>query len=537
MLKNPLYVYGDELVEVPSHLNFGQFIVTTMWNHGDKVAMINGVTHERLSYRDIVKDAMNIAVSLTRIGVKRGDIIAICSENTQEYWSTFIGISCTGATFTPTNLAYTKDELIHVLNISKPKMIFCSQLAYKIHEKTLRSLSYMEKIILFGTDRPPYTLLYNDLAKDNRNLTLENFQTADVIGQTDTAVILYSSGTTGLPKGVMLTHLNMLTTCNMSSTVNPKESSLTITPWYHTMGLMGNLRIFASGSFFVYLPKFESGLYLKTIERYQISQIVVAPPVLVALCKYQANYDVSTVKQVYSGAAPLRSDTIRAVTDRFPNVSSVLQGYGMTEATLGVTRDTYDKAHLSKTGSVGRVISSFIIKVVDIETRTPLGVNQPGEIYVKGPSVMKGYVGKDGKEDFDDEGFFKTGDIGYYDEDKCFFIVDRLKELIKYKGYQVPPAEIEAVLLQHPSVRDAGVVGIPHADAGEVPRAFIVVQPEANLTEDDIKNLVKQKLSNPKHLRGGVQFIKEIPKNASGKILRRKLREMAQIKNETKSKL
>ncbi|XP_046974858.1 4-coumarate--CoA ligase 1-like [Vanessa cardui] len=536
MLKNRLYVYGDDVVGVPSHLNFGQYMVTTMWNHGDKTAMINGITHERLTYRDIVKDAMNIAISLTRIGVKRGDIVAICSENRQEYWSAFIGTSCTGATFTATNSAYTQDELQHVLNISKPKMIFCSQLAYKAHEKTLRSLSYMEKIIIFGTDRLPNTLSYNDLV-NHTNITLETFRAADVVGQTDTAVILYSSGTTGLPKGVMLTHLNILTTCNVSSTMNPKQPSLTITPWYHTMGLMGNLRILASGSYFVYLPKFECELYLRTIERYQIVQIIVAPPVLVALCKYESKYDVSSVQLVYSGAAPLRSDTINAVKVRFPNVTSVLQGYGMTESTLGVTRDTYDKAHLSKIGSVGRAVSGCTIKVVDIETKVPLGVNQPGEIYVKGSLVMKGYIGKNRSEDFDDEGFFKTGDIGYYDEDGCFFIVDRLKELIKYKGYQVPPAEIEAVLLQHPSVRDVGVVGIPHADAGEVPRAYVVLQPEANVTEDEIKNLVKQKLSNPKHLRGGVQFVKEIPKNPSGKILRRKLREMSQIKNEARSKL
>ncbi|XP_045457529.1 uncharacterized protein LOC123667733 [Melitaea cinxia] len=468
---------SSKIKNIPSHLNFGQYILDIIWSNRDKVALINGATHEKITYREIAQDAMNFAISLTRMGIKRGDTIAVCTESRQEYFGTFIGIVCTGATFTPISMAYIKDEMKHVLNISKPKMIVCSTLAYKTHSETLKSLPFIEKFVLYG-NKVPNILAYDELLKTGVKCTGDNFLAADVEGQTDTAIILYSSGTTGLPKGVMLTHLNIIS----------------------------------------------------------VAQIVVPPPVIVALCKTQGNYDASSVKVAYCGAAPLRSDTIKELRKRFPGVEHVLQAYGMTESSLSVTRDTYDQRHLCKMGSVGRIINGIVIKIVDVETGKPLGVNQPGEIRIKGPVIMKGYVGKDRSEDFDDEGFYKTGDIGYYDEDKCFFIVERLKELIKYKGYQVPPAEIEAVLLQNPSILDAGVIGIPDKSAGEVPRAYVVLRPEAKLSEADVKKFVAEKLSHPKHLRGGVRFVNEIPKNPSGKILRRKLREMAKI-TEVKSKL
>ncbi|CAG9794306.1 unnamed protein product [Diatraea saccharalis] len=204
----------------------------------------------------------------------------------------------------------------------------------------------------------------------------------------------------------------------------------------------------------------------------------------------------------------------------------------MTESTLAVLKGTPDG--LQKPGSVGVVAPGITIKVVDVETRQPLGPNQTGELCIKGPLIMKGYVGIDNKEVFDSEGFFPSGDIGYYDDDKYFFIVDRLKELIKYKGFQVAPAELEGLLLKHEAVRDAGVVGVYDKAAGEVPLAFVVTQPDKKVTEKKLQQYVAERLSNPKHLRGGVRFISEIPKNPSGKIIRRQLRKMAK---EVRSKI
>ncbi|CAG9573672.1 unnamed protein product [Danaus chrysippus] len=337
------------------------------------------------------------------------------------------------------------------------------------------------------------------------------------------------------PVSTIQEHLKQIGKCEFSSlkpqSLNPNLVTLFVAPWYHAMGLIGSLRVFATGTLLLYLPKFQCDQYLETIEKYKVGQLVVAPPVFVILSKYPSKYDVSSVVAAYSGAAPLKKETIEAAKKRFPNLKYVCQGYGMTETTFSIARDTYEAAHLSKIGGVGRIGTCVDIKVVDIETRQPLGPNCKGEICVKGALVMKGYVGKDRGNDFDDEGFYKTGDIGYYDEDKYFFIVERLKELIKYKGYQVPPAEIEAVLIQHPDILEAGVVGVQH-EAGEVPLAFVARRPGSNLTVEEVKSFVAEKLSNPKHLRGGVRFVEEIPKNPSGKILRKKLREM--LKNKSK---
>ncbi|KAI5643681.1 AMP-binding enzyme domain-containing protein [Phthorimaea operculella] len=427
----------------------------------------------------------------------------------------------------------------HVINISIPTCVFCSPTAYKIHYKTLKQ--NFKIIVLFGEEKVKNTVSYNSIAFPNnvtnnelfnvktkelsRDVKYEEFEIPDVDGQIDTAMVLYSSGTTGLPKGVMLTHLNILTACYQQVAYDPTQLTLTITPWYHTMGMIGNLSALFTGRAIVYIPKFEPQLYLNTIEKYKVAQLTVVPPVLVLLTKLQFTQDVSSVRMIYSGAAPLRSDTTQALKTKFPN-AMVLQGYGMTEVTLAATRDILSRAHLAKTGGVGIPVGAVRIKVADLETGEALGPYKQGEICVKGAMVMKGYVGVNPDTWRDKEGYLRTGDIGYYDEDCCFFIVDRLKELIKYKGYQVPPAEIEAVLLTHPAVKDAGVVAKEHKEGGEVPVAFLVRQPGASVTEDEVKKFVAERLSNPKHLRGGVVFVEQIPKSASGKILRKDLKQM-----------
>ncbi|XP_046974994.1 4-coumarate--CoA ligase 1-like [Vanessa cardui] len=543
MLKNPKYIYGPSDRLIPASINFGEFMLKKINEHNDKVALINGSTHDQQTYHQLQQEAINLAVSLTHLGVKKGDVIAISSENRREFWSTLIGSSCTGAIVTTINVGYTNDELKHVMSIAKPKYIFCSPFAYKSHMKIYKSLGHLKQIFLFGDEGPSNTILYKDLAipsndvtknnvkryKITRNVTFEEFQVVDVEGQNDVVLILYSSGTTGLPKGVMLTHLNVITLCSPSFVLPPLKP-LNITPWYHAMGLISTLANFCKGVTSVYLPKFEVELYLKTIEKYEISQLAVVPAMLIALCKSNLQYDTSSVQIIFCGAAPLYEETAQAVKKRFPSAQAVLQGYGMTETTLAISVNFNPE----KLGSVGSVISHTVAKVVNPETREPLGPNEKGEICVKSIMGMKGYVGKDRREDFDDEGFLKTGDIGYYDEEGYLYIVDRLKELIKYKAYQVPPAEIEAVLLKHPDIRDAGVIGIPHPTAGEVPLAFVVLQPGRTLTEKDVQDFVAERLSNPKHLRGGVKFINEIPKNQTGKILRKELRKMAK---STKSKL
>lgn len=251
----------------------------------------------------------------------------------------------------------------------------------------------------------------------------------------------------------------------------------------------------------------------------------MAPPVMVLLSKSPVvdHYDLSSLKVIWCGAAPLSKELEMAVQKRL-GIQAIRQGYGMTEGTLAFCLQT---DHCHSFGSVGCLNAGVWGRVIDPETGSLLGVKERGEIHFKGDCVMRGYIGNQQATNatIDRDGWLHTGDVGYYDENGEWFIVDRLKELIKYKGYQVPPAELEAILLTHDGIKDAAVIGIPDAVAGEMAFAFVVKQPNVSLTEKEVYDYVADRVSRPKRLHGGVTFIAEIPKNATGKILRRDLRD------------
>lgn len=318
---------------------------------------------------------------------------------------------------------------------------------------------------------------------------------------------------------------------------------ITFLPWFHRFGFGVLIYLATVQIETVSLSKFDSELYLSVIQRYKITSTVLAPPVVVLLAKDKMvdHFDLSSLKEIFTGAAPLQADTELAVLKRLPSVKIIRQGYGMTEGLTLVICPCPPHEEV-KRGSIGILPKGTEMKVVDVDTGKLLGPYKQGEFRFRGPQIMMGYVGNEEatKNSFDEDGFLRTGDVGYYDNDGYFFIVDRLKELIKYKGFQVPPAELESLLLTHPDVKDAAVVGIPDERCGELPMAFIVRQPvkegEKPVMGAEIIQFVADRSSPAKRLHGGVRFVEEIPKNPSGKILRRVLREMLNS-NGAKSKL
>jgi acyl-CoA synthetase (AMP-forming)/AMP-acid ligase II len=349
---------------------------------------------------------------------------------------------------------------------------------------------------------------------------------ATVDPRRDLAVLPYSSGTTGLPKGVMLTHYNLVANILQSSCVmtalDEDSTMLGVLPFFHIYGLVVimNLGLYR-GATIVTMPRFELEACLEAIQKYRITYANVVPPMVLALAKHPAvdKYDLSSLRGVFSGAAPLGENVAAAAGARLG--CPVIQGYGLTE-TSPVTHVTRVDSERIRVGGIGPPIPNTEAKILDVSTGAELGPGQEGEICVRGPQVMRGYLNRPEATAamIDPEGWLHTGDVGYVDEEGCFFVVDRVKELIKYKGMQIAPAELEAVLLAHPAVADAAVIPVPNEEAGEMPKAFVVLRGEA--TAEQIMAFVAERVAPYKKIRC-LEIADQIPKSPSGKILRRVL--------------
>ncbi|CAG9798396.1 unnamed protein product [Chironomus riparius] len=536
MERDPNVVFMGELEDSLDYATFGDLLVKSLKSGVNKTSLINGLTDQRWTFNDVLMESTKAAKALYGSGIRQNDVISILSDNRIEFAAISYGTLFLNATIAPINIAYTERELKHALDISRPKYVFISEAA-KESLKVIKSLSYVELIILIdgGVEDSRQITLRNFIAKyGNNNLNVEKIVQQPLKIFDQTAVIFMSSGTTGLPKGVELSQGNLIACAvenfrrvRINQQLFGELDTLSVVPWFHAMGFMGKIWCTTSSlATYVFLNKFEPDVYLECIQKYNIVSLLIPPPIIVFLAKSPLfyKYDLSSLRYIICGAAPLSKELEDQVKARFGNNLKVMQGYGQTEATLAVV---LCEIASSKPGSVGEVVKGTYGKVID-DNGNSASPYKVGELCFKGPSVMRGYRNNPEATaiTIDTNGWLHSGDLGYYDVDYQFFIVDRLKELIKYKGYQVPPAELEGILLSHPKIGDAGVIGIPDELAGELPFAFVVKEEDIEITEQEVKDYVAKNVSNPKWLRGGVKFVHEIPKNPSGKILRREMREI-----------
>ncbi|XP_055543015.1 uncharacterized protein LOC129728590 [Wyeomyia smithii] len=539
---NEKYIfYGgptEESVEAGCQ-SLGALIIKRLRENGDCVAFTDGVTGESTTSSDMLEQSVRLANRFHRIGIKKNTVVAIMCENRLELPLVTFAATYMSAIPVLLNPAYTSAELEHVLKLTTPKAVFVSPIAMDTLLSVYRKVPSIKLTVLFEATKKPNNkiTLFRELFDRNKLKNAKFFTPQPVNLHKQVAMMVLSSGTTGLPKAVQLTHYNLMAVLAYSredlknSGLPPNIRGLGLLPFFHIYGYMVLLGAFCNNREIVSLPRFEPKLFLSTIQNYKIFGAALVPPLMVFLAKHPLvdQYDLSSLMLVGCGAAPLSKEIEEMVQQRLPNIQLIRTGYGMSETSLGVlTRIS------GKPGSVGRVNRMSWVKIVDIETGKTLGPNQVGEICVKGPMVMKGYLRneRETRSTIDADGWLHTGDTGYFDEDEDFFIVDRIKDLIKYRGFQVAPAELEAVLLTNEKIKDAAVIGIPDEANGELPMAFVVLQPGAELTEADVKAWVAARLSKQKHLHGGVRFVAEIPQTTSGKILRRELRKLV-----TKSKL
>jgi len=481
------------------------FLLERAADRGDKPAFIDAPSGRTLTYAGWAEAVRGTAAGLAHRGLRKGDVFAIYSPNSPEYAVFFHAVSLIGGVVTTINPTYTAGELAQQLRDSGARYLITAPPFLDKAAEAARDAGVSE-VFVFGdpialAGEPPA------VAIDPRR---------------DLVVLPYSSGTTGLPKGVMLTHYNLVANILQTACVLPLDEGdtvLGVLPFFHIYGMVVIMNLgLHVGATVVIMPRFDLEQCLETLQKYKITFANVVPPIVLALAKSPLvdKYDLSRLRTLFSGAAPLGTAVAGAASTRLG--CAVTQGYGLTET----SPVTHAARAGSKTAGIGPPVPNTEVKILDIVTGAELGSNQEGEICIRGPQVMKGYLNRPDATAamIDPDGWLHTGDVGYADSDGCFFIVDRVKELIKYKGLQVAPAELEAVLLGHPSVADAAVVPLADEEAGQVPKAFVVLK--GNATADELMSYVAERVAPYKKLHS-LQFTDQIPKSPSGKILRRLL--------------
>ncbi|MFT9784924.1 4-coumarate--CoA ligase family protein [Streptomyces rhizosphaericola] len=522
-------VFRSEYADVPAlDAPIHEAVLGGAAEFGDTVALIDGVNGTSLTYAQLDGFHRRIAAALAEAGLRKGDVLALHSPNTIAYPAVFYGATRAGASVTTVHPLATPEEFAKQLADSGAKWIVTVSPLLETARRAAELTGGVQEI--YVCDQAPASEGHTSILDMLASTAPEPAVGIDP-GE-DVAALPYSSGTTGTPKGVMLTHRSIGTNLEQLRPFIPMgegERILAVLPFFHIYGLTALMNApLRSGSTVVVLPRFDLAQFLAAIQTHLITGLYVAPPIVLALAKHPlvGEYDLSSLRYIVSAAAPLDAELAEACSSRL-GLPPVRQAYGMTELSPG-THVVPLSAERPPPGTVGRLLPNTEMRIVSLED--PARDADPGtdgEILIRGPQVMKGYLGRpDATADMiDADGWVHTGDVGRVDEDGWLYVVDRVKELIKYKGYQVAPAELEALLLTHEQVADAAVIGVNDAEGNEVPKAFLVRSPgAAGLTEDDVLAYVAERVSPYKKVRQA-EFVDAVPRAASGKILRRELRD------------
>jgi acyl-CoA synthetase (AMP-forming)/AMP-acid ligase II len=497
----------------------------------DKTAIIDG--DRQFTFRELDELSDRLAVALAGLGVKKGDFVGILAPNCVEFEISFFGILKAGATVTTINSGYRDREISAQLNASGAWLLIAHKSLMEMTELAAKNAPHLRQTIVIEGGQA--------VASDQQAASFWGLieaasgtpPTVDIDPVNDLAALPFSSGTTGLSKGVMLTHQNLVVNVRQieerpgeETTIRNNDVVLVHLPLFHIYGMtvLMQAAIYA-GATQVMMGRFDMETFLKLIAEHKVSVLYTVPPVILGLSQTPLvdQYELSSLRYIMSGAAPLSAELQQRVAARLHTL--FIQGYGLTETSPVTHMDFTD--HRAKPGSIGLPLADAEQRVVDMETgTTDLAPHELGELLIRGLQVMKGYYNEPeaSAQAIDSDGWFHTGDLVKMDEDGYVYVLDRKKELIKYSGFQVPPAELEGILLEHPGVADAAVIGKPNEQSGEIPKAFVVRHEGSAVTADELMEYVGERVATFKRVRE-VEFMDEIPKNASGKLLRRLLRE------------
>jgi acyl-CoA synthetase (AMP-forming)/AMP-acid ligase II len=482
---------------------------------GDKPALVDGPTGRTLSYRQLAGAVERVAAGLAARGFAKGDVLALSSPNLPEYAVAMYGAMAAGGVVTGANPLLTAGELAGQLADAGASVLVTVP-PFLHTARAAADRAGVADVLVFGEAEgatPFASLLATGAAQPNPRIDPVN----------DLAALPYSSGTTGLPKGVELTHANLVAQVRQADAVmgvTTDDVVVGVAPFFHAIGqnivLPCSLR---AGATLVTMPRFDLAGFLGIVQEYRATFTIVVPPVVLALAGHPMvdDYDLSSLRLLGCGAAPLWADVEQRCADRLGCL--VIQGFGMTEGTAALAIVPPDAP---RPGSAGRLLPGTEARIIDPVGGGDLGPGRTGELWLRGPQVMRGYRNRPEATaaTLAPGGWLRTGDLCYVDADGYLFVVDRLKELIKYKGAQVAPAELEALLCAHPAVADAAVVPRPDPQAGEVPVAHVATRSQVGAAE--LEAWVAERVAPFKRLRG-VRFVDQVPRSPTGKLLRRVL--------------
>ncbi len=499
-------------MEIPD-LPLTDFVMANAASYPERVALVDAATGRQITYGALLDGIRRLAAGLSQRGIGQGTVVALWTPNVPEFAVVFHAVARLGAVLTTANPVYTSQEMAFQLADSDAALLITTG---SLLARAREAVAKGKAIDIITVDGADGTLSLDDIGVDAEPPAVRIDPANDIV------VLPYSSGTTGLPKGVMLTHRNLVANLVQIDAIETFElkALLAVLPFFHIYGMVVIMNLgLRRGATLVTMARFELEPVLRALQVWPVSIFHVAPPVAVALAKHPAvdQYDLSSLRCLFSGAAPLGAELTHQVETRLS--VRVRQGYGMTEASPATH---YTVPGRERPGKVGTLVPSTECRIVEVETGRNCGVGERGEVWVRGPQVMKGYLNnRDATaQTVDADGWLHTGDIGEMDDEGNLEIVDRLKELIKVKGFQVAPAELESLLLKHPSIADAAVIAVPDAECGEAPMAFVVAR--GTLGVNEVMEFVEPHVAYYKRIRY-VRFIDQIPKSPSGKILRRVL--------------
>ncbi|XP_077991031.1 uncharacterized protein LOC144445367 [Glandiceps talaboti] len=527
-------------LQIPSDVSLSQYLLSKFEKYGDKIALVDADSNHSYTYRQLKDLVRRCSSGLVKSGFKQGDVCALYQPNSADVFITSYSVVSIGGVLSSVNPTFTVDEFSDQLDHTDAQWIITVPSYVDKANEAAKRVGNIKGIYVVGDEHVDGCIPFSTFMKDDGSA----FPTDIKINPKEDVVFLpYSSGTTGLPKGVMLTHYNIISSIEQltkpeSVRIEDGDNvTLALLPLSHAGGFVLNMTRSLLQGYKIIIPPMlmpELEVVLRNVEEHKVTTILKTPPYVQLLVKDPNvdKYDLSSLKHIEVGAAPVSFETIESAKKRLSSHNKELiiqQVYGLTEATTLVTMCSLRDE--CPPGSCGLLLPNTEAKVVDHETGEVLRAGEDGELCFRGPQIMKGYL-KNEKATNETlvDGWLHTGDIGHYDETGHFFVVARLKEFIKYMGVQVAPAQLEAVLLTNPDIQDAAVIGVPDEKSGEVPKAFVVPTSD-KLTPVDVIKFVEERVAPYKKLRGGVEFIDQIPKSATGKILRKllKAKEMERI--------